>query len=273
MSLPPVSPIVLVKGAGEMASGVAWRLHRANIRRLVLLDLPNPLCVRRTVSFCEALIDGSARVDGVDAVAAGDEAAIEAAWSEHRVPVVVTERWARLARRPRADVVVDAILAKRNIGTARSDAPLVVALGPGFEAGIDCHAVIETNRGHDLGRVLYRGPAQPDTGIPGEIGGFDVERLLRAPRAGTFASARRIGEAVERGEVVGYVDGAAVTAAIPGILRGLIRPGTRVGAGLKIGDVDPRDCRQHCDTVSDKARAIAGGVLEAIMMHCNRSPD
>jgi len=256
-----------------MASGVAWRLHRANIRRLILLDLPNPLCVRRTVSFCEALIDGGARVDGVDAVVTRDEAAIEAAWSGHRIPVVATDVWARLARRPRADVVVDAILAKRNLGTARGDAPLVVALGPGFEAGIDCHVAIETNRGHDLGRVLYRGSAQPDTGIPGEIGGFDVERLLRAPRAGIFASARSIGEAVERGEVVGDVDGAPVTAAIPGILRGLIRPGTQVGAGLKIGDVDPRDCREHCNTVSDKARAIAGGVLEAILAHGNRSPD
>jgi len=272
MSLPPVSPIVLVRGAGEMASGMARRLHRANIRRLVMLDLPNPLCVRRTVSFCEALVDGSARVDGVDAVAARDEAAIEAEWNEQRIPVVATDDWARLARRPHADVVVDAILAKRNLATTRGDASLVVALGPGFDAGIDCHVVIETNRGHDLGRVVCCGPAQPDTGIPGEIGGFDIERLLRAPRAGIFASARSIGEAVERGEVVGDVDGAPVTAAIPGILRGLIRPGTPVAAGLKIGDVDPRDCREHCNTVSDKARAIAGGVLEAVLAHCNRSP-
>lgn len=269
----PLSPVVLVKGAGEMASGVACRLHRANIRRLVMLDLRNPLCVRRTVSFCEALIDGSARVEDVEAVAAEDAAAIEAAWSAGRIPVVAADRWQILGRSPPADVVVDAILAKRNVGTTRDEAPLVVALGPGFEAGVDCHAIVETNRGHDLGRVLHRGSAHADTGIPGEIAGFDVERLLRAPCAGVFASARDIGDAVTRGEIVGDVDGTPVAAAISGILRGLIRPGTRVGAGLKIGDVDPRGRREHCGTVSDKARAIGGGVLEVILSHGNRDAD
>lgn len=273
MSRAFVSPVVLVKGAGEMASGVACRLHRSNISRLVMVDLPNPLCVRRTVSFCEALIDGVARVEDIDAVAVQDPAAIEAAWSERRIPVVTTERWSQLGRRPVVDVVVDAILAKRNLGTARGEAPLVIALGPGFEAGVDCDAVIETNRGHDLGRVLHRGSAQANTGIPGEIGGFDIERVLRAPRSGVFTSARRIGDPVARDEVIGEVDGMAVTAAISGTLRGLIRPATPVGTGLKIGDVDPRGRTEYCATVSDKARAIAGGVLEAILHHCNHRVD
>lgn len=270
MRCAPVSPVVLIKGAGEMASGVACRLHRANIRRLVMLDLPDPLCVRRTVSFCVALTEGSVRVEDVEAVAAHDAAAIELAWGERRIPVLTTGQWLRLGQRPPVDVVVDAILAKRNLGTSRDEAPLVVALGPGFEAGVDCHVVVETNRGHDLGRVLDRGTAQANTGIPGEIGGFDMERVLRAPRSGIFASAHRIGDAVVRDEIVGEVDGAPVAAAIPGVLRGLIRPGTRVSAGLKVGDVDPRARKEYCETVSEKARAIGGGVLEAILCHGNR---
>jgi xanthine dehydrogenase accessory factor len=163
----------------------------------------------------------------------------------------------------RPGLLVDAIVAKRNLGTTIADAPAVVALGPGFVAGRDAHAVIETMRGHTLGRVILEGEALPDTGVPGDIGGFAEERLLRAPAAGVFASDLRIGDKVAAGQVVGRVGEAPVRSRLDGVLRGLLRPGLEVTAGFKLGDVDPRASRAHCFTASDKALAVAGGVLEA----------
>lgn len=263
-----LSPRVLVKGAGEMASAVAWRLHRAGFRRLCMLDLPNPLCVRRQVSFCTALESGAAAVEGVRAVRVRTQGEIEAAWDAGAIAVACTDDWARIAGIG-PEVVIDAILAKRNTGTAKHDAPLVIALGPGFEAGTDCHLVIETNRGHDLGRLLERGRAAPNTGVPGDIAGHTNDRVLRAPAAGEFRTERRIGDFVRRGDVIGEVAGHPVTAPLDGVLRGLIRPGTAVARGLKLGDIDPRGRREYCDTISDKARAIAGAALEGVMRHCN----
>lgn len=262
--------LVLVKGAGELGSGVAWRLHRAGFS-VVMTDREQPLAVRRTVAFCEALALGEWTVEGVTArraettrqalevVAAGD------------IPVLADPQAAcRAALSPRA--VVDAIMAKRNTGTAITDADVVVALGPGFEAGVDCHAVVETHRGHFLGRVYYSGRALPDTGVPAERGGHGESRVLRAPLAGVFQGLRQIGERVAPGEVVGRVhpggpgaEAAAVTAAIGGVLRGLIRDGTPVRAGLKVGDVDPVAEPDWCFFISDKALAVAGGVLEALL--------
>jgi len=167
------------------------------------------------------------------------------------------------------DVVVDAVLAKRNTGTAIGDAPLVIALGPGFEAGRDCHMVIETDRGHELGRIITEGSAAPNTGVPGTIAGVSTERVVRAPAGGVFNARRAIGDVVEVGEILGDVDGAEVAAAIAGVVRGLIRDGTTVDAGLKLGDIDPRANPGHCATISDKARAIAGSVLEAVMRSVN----
>lgn len=269
MSAGRVSPTVVIKSAGEMASAVAWRLYMANIRRLVMLDLRDPLCVRRTVSFCEALAEGSAVVEGIEATAARDLATIEAAWAAGRIPVTTVDLWAGCAHAP-PDVVVDAILAKRNLGTSRDEAALVIALGPGFEAGVDCHFVIETNRGHDLGRIISTGAAQANTGIPGEIGGYTAERVLRAPGPGIFTARHAIGDTIDKGAVVGDVDGYPVATEVAGVLRGLIRSGVMVQPGLKLGDVDPRCRREHCWTISDKARAIAGAVLEATMRHFNR---
>lgn len=263
-----LSPTILIKGAGEMASAIAWRLHRANMPRIAMRELAAPLCVRRTVAFCDALYGAAVSVEGIEAVATITPATVEAAWSAGRIAVVPVDDGAA-APYPRPDVVIDAILAKRNLATRRNEAPLVVALGPGFTAGIDCHYVIETQRGHDLGRILEAGSAMPNTGIPGEIAGFDVERVLRAPCAGTFESQRAIGDSVVKGEPVAMVSGEPVVAAISGVLRGLIRPGTQVTAGLKVGDIDPRGRREHCWTISDKARAIAGSVLEAVMRHAN----
>lgn len=165
--------------------------------------------------------------------------------------------------------VVDAILAKRNLGTALTDAPAVVGVGPGFTPGVDCHAAVETQRGHDLGRVLWERPPAPNSGVPGEIGGYTVERLLRAPAAGLFQPAASIGDTVSAGQVVGTVAGVPMTAQIDGVLRGLLPEGTPVSAGMKAGDVDPRCRREHCFSVSDKARAVGGGVLEALLCRLN----
>jgi xanthine dehydrogenase accessory factor len=263
-----ISPVVLVKGAGEMASGIAWRFHMAGLRRICMLDLAQPLCVRRTVSFCTALEAGAAEVEGVRAVRARTRGEIEAAWAAGAIAVVCTDDWARLGG-PAPEVVIDAILAKRNTGTAKRDAPLVIALGPGFEAGTDCHLVIETNRGHDLGRLIERGGAAPNTGVPGAIAGYAAERVLRAPAEGTFLSEHRIGDAVRKGDAVGTVAGDPVVAGIDGVLRGLIRAGTAVARGLKVGDVDPRGRQDYCHTISEKARAIAGAALEGVLRHCN----
>jgi len=255
---------VVLRGAGEMASGVAWRLYRANIRRLVMLEVPAPLAVRRNVSFCEALHQGWQTVEGVQAVKAADIGGVQRAWDTGQIPLLVDPE-GRLVSQLAPDVLVDATLAKRNLGTRMEDAPLVIGLGPGFSAGRDVHRVVETNRGHNLGRVIAAGPAEADTGIPGTIAGFSTERVLRAPATGVFSTRHRIGDRVQSGEVVGTVAGAAVTARLDGILRGLIRPGTPVSAGLKLGDVDPRGEESYCHTISDKARAVAGGVLEAIL--------
>lgn len=252
-----------------MASAVAWRLYMANMRRICMLDLEQPLCVRRRVSFCVALQSGETAVEGVPALAARTLSKIQEAWKRDAIAVVLTTDWKRL-RGMHPDVVVDAILAKRNTGTSIEDAPLVIALGPGFEAGVDCHLVIETNRGHDLGRIIVEGSAAPNTSRPGDIAGYTVERVLRSPAAGAFVSSLEIGQRVRKEDIVGQVGDAPVKAAIDGVLRGLIASGTEVRAGTKLGDVDPRGRIEDCDSISDKARAIAGAVLEGILRHYNR---
>lgn len=252
-----------------MASAIAWRLYMANLRRICMLELDDPLCVRRQVSFCTALESGTAQVEGVRAVAARDWGEIDAVQKSGAIAVVRIADWERIDA-PAPDVLIDAILAKRNLGTSKDDARLVIALGPGFTAGTDCHLVIETNRGHDLGRIIDSGSAEPNTGVPGNIAGHTAERVLRAPAAGIFASQRTIGDNVFRGDNVGHVAGHPVTAKLDGMLRGLIRSGTYVTTGLKLGDIDPRGKREHCYTISDKARAIAGAVLEAVMRYGNR---
>jgi xanthine dehydrogenase accessory factor len=184
---------------------------------------------------------------------------------------VLAEPDAALISALQPDAEIDAILAKRNLGTAITDAPVVVALGPGFTAGVDCHAVIETMRGHDLGRVILSGPAAPNTGIPGNIGGFTTERVLRAPKDGILTEIRHIGDLVEKGESIAEVDGTPIPAPLSGVIRGLLPSGTPVVCGMKSGDVDPRAVLSNCYTVSDKARAIGGGVLEAILMLSRRN--
>ena len=261
--------VVVIRGAGEQASGIACRLYRANFRRILMLETEFPLAVRRLVSFCEAVHEREATVEGITALRIDRAEDAAGVWSAGKIPILVDPKGSSLAT-VQPDLLVDATLAKKNLGTTLADAPLVIALGPGFRAGVDCHLVIETNRGHDLGRVIESGEAEPDTGIPGAIGGYAGERVLRAPAAGRFESDRRIGELLRKGEPVGRVGEVEVRAAIDGVLRGMIRPGIEVRAGLKIGDVDPRSRPEYCGTVSEKARALGGAVLEALLAFYNR---
>jgi len=255
---------IVIKGAGEMASAVAWRLYMARMPKILMLETENPLAVRREVSFCDAVHDGHKTVEKVRAVRVRELSDIYQGWDRGQIAVAADPQW-HLLPEIRPDLVVDAILAKRNLGTRKREADLVIGLGPGFKAGTDVHLVVETNRGHNLGRIITAGPAEPNTGIPGAIGGFTAQRVVRAPIEGKFAARRSIGDHVNIGEVVGLVNDTNVRAKIDGILRGLIRSGTSVSAGLKIGDVDPRGQVDHCHTISDKSRAIGGSVLEAVL--------
>jgi xanthine dehydrogenase accessory factor len=255
--------LVLVKGGGDLGTGVAWRLHRAGFPVLVT-EREQPLVVRRTVAFASAVFDGEIAVEGVTAWRATDTDEARQLVEDGIIPVLVDPGCeSRFALKP--TVLVDAIMAKRNTGTKISDAPFVIALGPGFTPNADCHCVIETQRGHNLGRVLWSNPAEPNTGVPGVIGGRSGERVLRAPCDGIAEGIKHIGDNVVAGEVIARVEGAPVVAPFDGILRGLVHDGLSVKGGMKIGDVDPRAKREHCFTISDKALAIGGGVLEATL--------
>ncbi|HOX33164.1 MAG TPA: selenium-dependent molybdenum cofactor biosynthesis protein YqeB [Spirochaetales bacterium] len=265
----PRGGLVVVRGAGDLATGSIVRLVRSGFR-VVALETAAPTAIRRTVALSEALYEGEAEVEGVRARSAARPEEALALASAGLVPILADPRCAWLGiLSPLA--LVDAILAKRNLGTRRGMAPIVVALGPGFAAPLDAHAVIETNRGHGLGRVILSGSAEPDTGVPGTIAGKGAERVVRAPAAGTVRALREIGCLVEAGEPLLEIEGiagggsAVVPSPLRGVLRGMIRGGSQVPRGLKIADVDPRCEPAHCLSVSDKARAVAGGVLEAIL--------
>ncbi len=254
--------LVCVRGAGDLASGIAVRLRRAGMD-VVMLDIAEPTSVRRSVCFSEAVRLGETAVEDVRGVAVAGPTEVAGAVEAGSVAVMVDPDGRSIpALAP--DAVVDAILAKRNLGTDLSMAPIVVGVGPGFVAPDDVDAAVETQRGHDLGRVYYHGSPVPNTGIPGNIGGYTVERVLRAPADGEFLGTHAIGDVVSAGEVVATVDGKPMVAAIDGVLRGLLQDGLVVFAGMKAGDIDPRCEVSHCFSVSDKARSVAGGVLEAI---------
>jgi len=259
---------VLIKGAGDLATGVGARLWRCGFP-VVMTELAQPLTIRRTVAFAEAVYEGQVTVEEITARRVTDLAEIESAWRANTLPILTGCDDACVGV-IKPDVLVDATLAKRNVGTRITDAPFVIGLGPGFVAGQDVHAIVETNRGHYLGRVLWSGSAQPDTGVPGDIAGFGRERVIYAPADDVFEHRVEIGDEVRAGDVVGLAGQTPVLAPITGVLRGLIHDGVSVKAGLKIGDVDPRAVPDHCCTISDKALAIGGGVLEAILMHLRR---
>jgi len=268
--------VVLIRGGGEMASGIAHRLVRCHFR-VCIAELPQPLAVRRGVSFCEAVYEGEWEVEGITAQLAQGPEEMPSLWQRGRIPVLVDPE-ARVREVLRPQVLVDATMAKRNLGVRIDDAPLVLATGPGFVAGRDAHMVVETNRGHDLGRLILSGEAEPDTGVPGDIDGHTASRVLKAPQEGLFRARKAIGDPVRAGETVALLEPQParpygpslgpqpVVAAIDGVLRGLLHDGLWVEARTKVGDIDPRGSREHCFTISDKARAIAGGVLEGILL-------
>ena len=253
---------ILIKGAGDLATGIGWRLHRAGYE-VWMTDIAVPTAVRRTVSFSRAVYEGEAEVEGVRARLAQTEEDGYCIAKSGDIPVFIDPE-GNICRTLKPDVVVGAIIAKKNIGTKITDAPLVISVGPGFTAGVDCHRVVETKRGHYLGRVIESGSAIPNTGIPGNVGGYTVERIIRAGEEGIFVPKVSIGDRVEAGQGVAISGSTPVRAQITGIVRGLLQEGVRVTQGMKAGDIDARCERAHCFTISDKARAIGGGVLEAV---------
>ena len=255
--------LVVIRGAGDLASGIALRLWRSHIK-VVMTDVERPTAIRRTVCFSQAVVHGETAVEGVTARRAASPAEAMALLETGVIPVLADPEGACIpALQP--DAVVDAILAKRNLGTKISDAPVVIGVGPGFTAGEDCHAVVETMRGHYLGRVIREGSAIPNTGIPGLIGGFAGERVLRAPADGVFHQLLDIGAQVKMGDIAATVDGQPMACTLDGVLRGILAEGTPVHKGMKAGDIDPRCAVEHCYCASDKALAVGGGVLEALL--------
>ena len=255
--------LTVIRGAGDIATGAALRLWRSGIQ-VVMTDLPAPTAIRRTVCFSQAIVLGRTTVEDVTAARAETAEQALALLRQGVIPVLPDpEGTCVSALGP--DALVDAILAKRNLGTRITDAPAVVGVGPGFTAGEDCHAVVETMRGHTLGRVYYTGSALPNTGIPGLIGGFSGERVLRAPADGVFHQLLDIGAQVREGDIAGEVEGVPMRCTLTGVLRGILADGTPVFKGMKAGDVDPRGEEANCRTASDKALAVGGGVLEAVL--------
>lgn len=255
--------LVLIRGAGDLASGIALRLTHCGCK-CILTDQKEPTSIRRTVSFSEAIRLGKCNVEDLQGEYAENYDSALRILERGKVPVLADPELTCL-KKIKPDVLVDAILAKRNLGTKPDMAPIVIGVGPGFSAGKDCHAVVETMRGHSLGRVIYKGEAIPNTNIPGLIGGYAGERVLRAPKNGILHLIRDIASPVTAGEILGEVDGVAMKATISGVLRGILPEGSKVTEGMKAGDVDPRGNVEACYSCSDKALAVAGGVLEAIL--------
>jgi xanthine dehydrogenase accessory factor len=259
--------VILVRGAGEMATGVAHRLASCHFE-VCMTEGPHPLAIRREVAFSEAVFEGEKEVEGIGAKHVESAGQISGVWEEGKIPILVDPE-AKIRDFLKPDILIDAILAKRNLGTKITDAILVIGLGPGFCAGEDVHRVIETNRGHNLGRIIKDGRAEANTGIPGSIAGYTEERVIRAPQEGHFEAWRQIGEGVKVKETVGRIGEAEVQSKVAGVIRGLLRDGAEVWRGMKMGDVDPRGIKAYCYTISEKARTISGGVLQAILEYFN----
>lgn len=259
-----MKPLILMRSGGDIASGCVYRLRRAGFP-VVINELPIPTMIRRKVCYGSAVHRGEVLLERYVArhvTLAEAKAILER--GEDIIPVV-TEDYRTVLEALTPDVVVDAILAKRNVGTRNDDAPLVIGCGPGFTAGDDVNVVVETMRGHTLSRCIYDGSALPNTGVPGNVGGYTIERVMHSPCDGLFTARRHIGEEVEAGETIGFVDGTPVVSQIVGILRGVLASGLMVTKGFKLADVDARCEKSHCYSISDKALAVAGGVMEAIM--------
>ena len=259
---------ILIKGAGDLATGVAYELF-ARGHQIIMTEIEEPLTVRRQVAFSRAVYRESTVVEGVAAELAQDIKAAQDILAQGKIAVMVDPE-AAVVDEYRPDVMIDGIMAKKNKGTKITDAPVVICLGPGFTAGEDCHAVIETKRGDSLGRSIYEGQAIPNTGVPGLIGGYAIERLIKASADGTMEPVKHIGDEVRKGELLARTGDEPVYAQIDGIIRGMLQPGVKVKKGLKIGDVDPRKNPALVYRISDKARKIGVGVCDAIAYLCRK---
>lgn len=258
--------MIIVRGGGDLATGTVYKLYQCGYEVLVL-ETARPTAIRRNVSFCEAVYDGSCAVEGAVCRKADTKEQCIKAWKEHEIPLM-TDPDGEIIKEMKPEAVIDAILAKKNLGTAKDMAPLTIALGPGFCAGKDVDYVIETKRGHQLGRVIAQGSAIANTGVPGMIGGYGAQRVIHAPASGNIQVLSEIGSIVKKGQTLARIGEVNVTAALDGVLRGMIRDGFEVEKGLKIADIDPRiEEKENCMTISDKARCIAGGVLEVLVRH------
>ena len=256
--------LTIIRGAGDLATGVIYKLYRSGFKILVL-EIEAPSAIRRTVSFCECVYSGEQIVENVKAKKVKTYEEIQKCWENREIPIVIDSdgEW---IEKLKPNVLVDSIIAKRNLGINKNMAPLTIALGPGFVAGKDVDLVIETMRGHNLGRILESGSAQENTGVPGDIGGVTKDRVIYATDSGLFKEIKKIGSVVQKGEIIGEIGDVPVYATIDGLLRGIIRDGYKVQKGLKIADIDPRlNQYNNCFTISDKARALGGAVLEGIL--------
>jgi len=260
--------LIVIRGGGDLATGVAVRLFQAGFP-VIILEVEHPTVIRLPVSFARAVYEGKAIVEGVEAVLIPSWEKAKDTVKQGKIPVLVNPEGCCIEKLSPA-VLIDAILAKRNLGTKINQAPLVIGLGPGFTAGEDVDVVVETMRGHNLGRVYYQGKAAPDTGVPGKVGGESKRRLLKAPVEGKIIPLHNIGDIVEVGEIIAKLEGVPLKAEIFGVLRGLIYSKSRVTKGMKVGDIDPRGIKDYCFTVSDKARSVGGAVLEAICAYLNK---
>lgn len=255
---------VVIRGGGDLATGVAEVLYQSGFK-ILILDIEKPSSIRRSVCFSEAIYDGIIQVENIICKKVENENEIEKCWSEKIIPIMVDEK-GEIIKKIKPDVVVDSIIAKKNLGTTKEMAPITIALGDGFEAGKDVDIVIETMRGHNLGRVITSGRAMKNTGIPGEIKGVSKDRVIYSLANGRFSSVKKIGDTVQKDEIIGYVGDVEIRGKISGVLRGIIRDGYEVTENMKIGDIDPRiEEKNNCFTISDKARSLGGAVLRAIM--------
>lgn len=256
--------IVIVRGGGDLATGTIQKLYRSGFSVLVL-EVPRPTSIRRSVSFSEAVYEREVEIEGITATHVYSLSEIEDAWTNKKIPVIIDPE-GKYILKIKPKIVVDAIIAKKNMGTTKDMADITIALGPGFTAGKDVDIVIETSRGHNLGRLILSGKAKENTGIPGSIMGYSKERVIHSPCAGIMKNLSHIDAVVQKDEVIAYVGETPVKATISGLLRGLLRSGSDVPNGFKIADIDPRVSeKMNCYTISDKSRSIAGGVLEAIL--------
>lgn len=255
---------VVIRGGGDLATGVAEVLYQSGFK-ILILDIEKPSSIRRSVCFSEAIYEGVTKVENIICKKVENENDIEKCWNEKIIPIMVDEK-GEIIKKIKPNVVVDSIIAKKNLGTTKEMAPITIALGDGFEAGKDVDIVVETMRGHNLGRIITSGRAMKNTGIPGEIKGVSKDRVIYSLANGIFSSVKKIGDTVQKDEIIGYVGDVEIRGKISGVLRGIIRDGYEVTENMKIGDIDPRiEEKNNCFTISDKARSLGGAVLRAIM--------